>query len=221
MRNPKIAKPDGQCPDDMRLAAYVDGSLNTRERHGLELHLAECEFCLEQVAALAHLEAADLPEAPPMMPGLLARARALPPKQVRSSPTTWRWITASLATAAAAAVLVVWIAPPRNAPPDSIRAGSSYTAQPLLLLPHEGEALRRTALEFHWTAVQNALYYEPRLLNGDGDLLWQERVDKPVWRAPDSLQLHSGQKYFVFVSAFLPDGKAVKSPAVSFQVTDR
>jgi hypothetical protein len=44
------------CPSAETLAQYLDGSLSPRERAELEAHIAACEDCFEQVAAVAVLE---------------------------------------------------------------------------------------------------------------------------------------------------------------------
>jgi hypothetical protein len=92
-----------RCPDDMRLAAYVDGGVKAKARESLESHLADCDACLSEVSFLMH--SAVLVNAEQVPPQLLARARALVSEKRRDSTLPgWRWALA----AAAACVLITF-----------------------------------------------------------------------------------------------------------------
>jgi hypothetical protein len=43
------------CPDDERLADYLEGRLLDKERFQLEAHMSECEVCLERLAVSSSL----------------------------------------------------------------------------------------------------------------------------------------------------------------------
>jgi hypothetical protein len=91
-----------RCPDNNKLAAYVNGK-STSERTSLESHFADCTACLETLAFLA--QTVDEPlEAVPA--NLLARARSLGNKK---PVVVWRWRWA-MATAAACMLIVVLLA---------------------------------------------------------------------------------------------------------------
>jgi len=91
-----------RCPDDNKLAAYVNGQL-ANERKSLEAHFANCTTCLETLSFLA--QSVDEPlEAVPA--NLLARARSLGDKK---PVVVWRWRWA-MATAAACLLIVVLLA---------------------------------------------------------------------------------------------------------------
>lgn len=44
-----------RCPDEERLADYLEGRLSEKERFHVEEHLAECEICLEGLAVTSRL----------------------------------------------------------------------------------------------------------------------------------------------------------------------
>ena len=91
-----------RCPDNNKLAAYVNGQL-INERKSLETHFANCTACLETLSFLA--ESVDEPfEAVPA--NLLARARSLGNKK---PVVVWRWRWA-MATAAACLLMVALLA---------------------------------------------------------------------------------------------------------------
>jgi putative zinc finger protein len=211
--------PSWRCPDEMRLAAYAEGGLKPADRTRLEQHLAACDYCLGQVSALARLQDAKLPEADA---DLLHRARGI----VRLKPGSqwlqaWRWAAACAATACLAIVVTLWVRAPQSADRDTVRTGYVQPAALELLIPREGVALTRPAIEFRWTAVNRALFYEVRVLTADGDRVWQTRADGPEARPPGDVVFRAGQTYFVSVSAWLPEGKTVKSSIVGFRVTDQ
>jgi len=91
-----------RCPDNNKLAAYVNGQL-ANERKSLEAHFANGTACLETLSFLA--QSVDEPlEAVPA--NLLARARSLGSKK---PVVVWRWRWA-MATAAACLLMVVLLA---------------------------------------------------------------------------------------------------------------
>jgi hypothetical protein len=205
-----------RCPDEMRLAAYLDGGLGADDRARLERHLADCDACLGQVSAVTRLRGADLAE---VTPGLLARARGLVPAQ-SARPTQWRWVAPLAATACAGILLTIWMKPHQVAIPASVRTSSVSATSPRLVMPLEGAVLPQGAIEFRWTPIDHALFYEIRVLSDDGGRAWEARADATTARPPADLRFRSGQKYYVSVNAWLPEGKTLRSPVVGFQVVD-
>jgi hypothetical protein len=211
--------PSWRCPDEMRLAGYADGGLVAADRARLEQHLSACGYCLGQVSALARLREAKLPEP---HDDLLRRARGIVQAKPRSRwLQTWRWAAACAVTACLAIMVTLWVRPHQPADKDTVRTGYVQPAAPELVIPREGAALTRPAIEFSWTAVTRALFYEVRVLTADGDLVWQTRADGPEARPPGDVVFRTGQTYFVSVSAWLPEGKTVKSSVVGFRVTNQ
>jgi hypothetical protein len=115
-----------RCPDEIQLAAYVDLTLQGSARDLVEKHVADCDFCLQQISFL--VQAADQ-EVPAEVPApALRRARDLAPRKSKSSGNWgWRWAAAS-AAAACVVLLVAFIAlrfrtqPGVNAPNEPLVA---------------------------------------------------------------------------------------------------
>ena len=236
-----------RCPDETQIAGYVDGRLSAADKNRLDGHLAECDYCLGQVAALLRLEGAAMPDDVP--PGLLAGALDLGPAP--GPPSGWpvvRWGAVAAVTACIAVVTTVWIhrqgketlapvppatqspaistpAPPAVAPPAptprELRTVKPAGTSLHLLAPREGSALAPGTLDFRWTRVPASLYYEVRVMTADGDLVWEGRAEGNRARLPENVQLVSGTKYFVSVRAFLPDGKTLTSPVVGFAAREK
>ena len=73
-------------------------------------------------------------------------------------------------------------------------------------------------LTIHWTRVPGSLYYDVRLVNAEGFMIWQDRVKETRSNLPPDLELVSGNWYFVRVDAYLAEGKSIGSPHVKFTV---
>ena len=58
------------CPEESQIAAYADHQLAGPAKDKLEAHLADCDFCLDQVGFLIRSANAPLPE---MVPDSLLR----------------------------------------------------------------------------------------------------------------------------------------------------
>jgi anti-sigma factor RsiW len=212
-----------RCPDEVTLAAFVDGRLPERARSRVEGHVADCETCLQHVAAA--LRAREIP--PPEVPaGLLARARELAESPARAPlVSTWRWVTVS---AAAVLVLVaaihVW--QPRTAPapgtsPAEVRSVPGQPAAPEIFSPVEGSIVGRKQTEFRWRSVAGAVYYEIQLVTAEGDVVWQERTGETGARLPATVPIAPGQDVYVWVRAHLLDGSTLKSDPVAFTLDDK
>jgi hypothetical protein len=66
-----------------------------------------------------------------------------------------------------------------------------------------------------WTPVERALFYEVRITDQDGALLWEQRTTSATL-ALESAGLKPGTRGFLLVTAHLPDNRTLRSRAVSF-----
>ena len=141
-----------RCPDNNKLAAYVNGQL-ANERKSLETHFANCTACLETLSFLA--QSVDEPlEAVPA--NLLARARSLGNKK---PVVVWRWRWA-MATAAACMLIVVliaiWRARVQEQPkPADMVAQQHQPDQPNIQLPSVGQTAKSQATATSGKPVQS------------------------------------------------------------------
>lgn len=205
------------CPDETRLAAYVDGGLDPRSRNEVAIHLADCVYCVAEVSSIVRMQESEPIEVPS---ALLARARTM----ARDQKDVWSWYRAAFATALtgfAAILLTLWVKPPQSTGPDGVRSLEAHTSIPELLEPADGASLRRDQIAFRWTPVDRAVSYEVRVLNADGNIVWTTHRDQTAVRLPAAADLRSGAQYFASVRAHLPDGNTLKSPITRFRVIEQ
>lgn len=215
------------CLEPRRIAAYHDAQLGQIDRASVERHLARCDRCLGQLAALSR--ASEVPEEEfPVPDTLTARAQALVASPAASARKA-HWRMAVPLAAAAMLLLAINLVgefpPTSRVGPEDIdsrqtRNNDRSLLQPRLLAPAEGSAVMPSAQVFHWTEVPGTLFYDVRLVSLDGDLLLRERVAGTRWVIPDNLSLEPGEEYFVRVDAYLNDAKYLSSEHRVFRVGD-
>jgi anti-sigma factor RsiW len=209
-----------RCPDEVTLAAFADGTLPESARSRVQGHLADCETCLQHVAAVLRTRETPPPEVPAR---LLARARELAESSARGTPVSaWHW---SMISAAAGVMLVaailVWqfrTAPAPDTSPAEVRSVPGQLVAPQILSPAEGSTVVREQTELRWRGVAGAIYYEVQLVTAEGDVLWQERTEKTGVRLPKTVPIAPGQQVYFWVRAHLLDGKTSKSAPVGFKL---
>jgi len=227
------------CPDDLTIAAYVDNALSETRKARVELHLSKCERCRVIVTDVVKLQREIELPVPPFE---FARIPVQPAPPVSAG---FRWIWAPAAAVALMVLITVTIGllrepqkllvmapPPPSAPmiakaepltslnrptPEILRKRQLSEALPVILLPRRDGAVVRGHLEFSWTPVSRSRYYEIRVVTSDGDLLWEGQTEKSVLHLPSEVVLKRGS-YFVWVTAYLADGRVAKSSPVRFVV---
>jgi hypothetical protein len=213
------------CPDEHQVAGYVDGGLDAAARAVVELHLADCGYCLELVELLSRER--DAEEVKPVSGEVLAQARALATRGARH-----RWRLAPQWAAAAALVVAVPLLlqlgrnlerdPEGQGRPEALttRNVTSAAVGLQVLAPGAGTEVDAERLSFRWTEVSGTPYYDVRIVNDVGDVVIQQRVVGTTWRPPAQLNLRRGGEYFVHIDAYPAGDKAVSSDHVRFRISD-
>jgi len=211
------------CPDEVTLAAFVDGGLPESARSRVEGHLALCDSCLQDVAAAVRGQESPIPEVPPRM---LAQARAFAEQAADGSLSpVWRWSMIS-AAAGLALVAVIQFWPLRTAPapatlPAEVRSEPGQSVEVQLLSPKEGSIVGREQIGFRWREVDGAIYYEIQLLTAEGDVLWEGRTEETDAELPRTVARAPGQEVYVWVRAHLLDGRTLKSRPLGFTLDSK
>jgi hypothetical protein len=231
LRRADSARKGWRCPPPTTVAAYVDGRLEGPSHLRVERHLADCSHCLNEVGLLVHAQ--ELGQTDQPSSEVLAHVRSLGDRKVGNSLTpAWGWAAAS-ACAAMIAFLAVRallipgaispMSPPDTALSDALQAPSARNvpearSAPELINPREGALLSRKNLNFKWRTVTGTRDYDILIVTAEGNLVWQGHTAEPHIQIPDEVPLAARQPYFVWVRAQLPEGKALRSTAVSFRI---
>jgi len=225
------------CLDEHQLAAYVDQQLIGAERERVESHLAKCDSCLQQVGFLTKQSQVVAGPAPA---SLLNRAEQFETAATEHAPRTWKWVSVAAAVTVAAIGLLVWretrpiveehptiiattqqplapairdkVNPEAN---TAVRSASPPDSQPRVLSPQPGAIVDASHFTIRWEPVSNAAAYEVRVVTAEGGLVWRKRVHENSVNPPRQT-LRPGLKYFVWVRAWLANGKTQQSAAVGF-----
>lgn len=201
-----------RCPDETLLAGYAEGTLDADSRDRVAAHLADCGSCLPKVGLLVRLASEPVPVVPA---ALLEEARHL--RRKRTAPTIG-WAAAAVLILASGLLLMRAGTddPPSGSETRAIR-GPESSADISITSPAEGGLLPSSAAVVRWTPVERALFYEIRVTDARGTLLWEGRSDDATVVLP-TLPLNDSAGGFVWVSAQLPGNRSIRSRAVAFRV---
>jgi hypothetical protein len=169
------------------VAAYVDTALHGPARRAVESHLAACAQCRAEVIDVG---------------GVI---RTMPRSRQRRY-----WIPA----AAAAAVLLLWVAPPidQDAPVIHRDESVTLTPAPRPLAATTADAAPMAA----WSPVPTADRYRARLFNAAGMVLWERETTDTIAVVPDSIALQVGTPHFWKVESHSGFGRWSASELVEF-----
>jgi len=108
---------------------------------------------------------------------------------------------------------------PNLRPPvaDMVRKLSSADAVPSVVFPKPDKVVTRDRLEFTWKVVPRSRYYEIHVVTPEGEPVWEAQSEAAFLKVPSDVTLNNGS-YFVWISAYLDDGRLQKSAVIRFQV---
>lgn len=239
-----------RCPDAARLAAYFERSLPVPQQQEVEAHVSSCEYCLAQVAFLLEVQDVEPPEVPRALlnraqqsassrttfSGMVWKwspaAAALAGVVVVASILVWRdqpapGVQSDRAApreqpperAVAAPPPPVTAGPGAESPAQVVRGRTQPSLEPRVLEPKAGATVDAANLELRWAGVQHVLFYEALITNPSGEPVWSSKVEQARVHVPAEARLRPGS-YFVWVRAHLPEGKVIRSQAVTFTVQE-
>jgi hypothetical protein len=109
--------------------------------------------------------------------------------------------------------------PIRVPAPTVRRPPEPPSLSPTILFPTEGAMVAQTELVFRWVPITDAQFYDIAVMTDTGDLVFTGQSEQTQIKLPADVKLKVGNKYFVRVTANLPQGNTIKSPVVSFRVS--
>ena len=212
-----VPEQTSDCPDENVLAALVEEQLDEAQRAPLRRHVESCEYCLQQVVFLVKTD--DLTSRPGVPKSLLDQA--LRPRNKVASRLSW-WFGIPAGAVAVLLIVLVGLWPPNQnqvpgEPPFQVERGTDAT-EFRILSPAPGEKMIRLPLDLQWEEVAGSFSYEVRIARLDGSLVWQDRTEATTARVPVVAEMESGQEYYLYVRAHLPEARVVRSGVVRFRV---
>lgn len=225
-----------RCPDEEQLAAYIDGAASGEAKRKIERHISDCSYCLRLVSGTT---AAARQASVPTPIHLRKRAEELEGGRLRN----WRWVWAMGPALACLVAIAIFLRQPSPSTPAPQSAGGQPTAsapsatatssapapsestralgrQPgtlQVLAPARDAVLDRSHMQFEWTTLPNASYYQVRITTTEGGLMWEGRSQQASARPPDKVKFVAGH-YFIWVTAYLNNGRTERSDPLEFSL---
>jgi Putative zinc-finger len=162
------------------LAGYLDRDLPDEEQRRVELHLASCMECREELAEVRGLQ--------------LSRSR--------------RWFLVLVPAVAAAAALLVIVLPRQGTAPSDVRARPDTDLPLEIVSPASSDVVASSPVTFTWRSAEPGASYTFTLQAADGRVVWSSTTADTVAVVPDSVALSPGQTWFWMVDAVLADGRS-------------
>lgn len=190
-----MGEAEPQHIDAQTLAAFLDGGLEAPARSAVVAHLADCDQCRLEVAAVRGALAGDSPR--------------------RFRPA---WIAAAAAAVLAGVFFLGSLVRSEAADPGPIlRNGDSEPASIVTVMP--GDTVAATDLRFVWQSIGDGATYTIRLMQTNGDVIWSEGQVRDTSRTvPADIILGPGDTYLWSVEGLRPDGRAFAARTQRFVV---
>jgi hypothetical protein len=173
--------------DPAEVAGYVGHTISGDTRRRVERHLADCEACTGEVAAVARL----------------GRPRGSP-----------RWLPYAAAAAVLASLLVFWPRAGSRIGDDTLRDGVAADSI-TVVAPADGAGLGASQT-LVWRRVPGATY-RVTVASSDGDSLWALHTSDTAVTLPATITADSGLTRHWYVDALLPDGSSRSTGMQSFR----
>jgi len=173
------------------VAAFLDRRIAPVERNGVEAHLADCQQCREEVAAVKRL--------------LVARPISRP------------LVLAPIGLAAAAALVLFMLNTNRVGPGASTErlrtpvVPAEASQQIAVRSPADGDTIGTGTPAMLWSAVAGEPTYRLTLTDASGQPVWTTTTTDTSVALPPNVVLKSRKTYFWYVDALRADGRAAST----------
>ena len=215
------------CPGDETLASFCEGGLADASHDRVLVHISDCDFCLERVSLVCHLNDLDA-----LNSGTtdLSLAKSWAEKQQKGFKPRPAQAWTALA-AAASVILVIGVFLMSEPAGNTMGVSGDLDVRPTRTLGADersfelnlarGQSAVSAAPSVDWPVVPGSLYYRIRIVSDDGDLVWQDQVETTRWNPPGQLTLEAEREYFVKVDAFVSRTRTISSDFVPFIAGNR
>ncbi len=173
------------------VAAYLNGAISSEERSAIEVHLATCGRCCDEIVAHTH-----------------ASEKAGP---------AWRRPTIAALAAAAAVAGVLLIGPGQRlliSDREPVFRDAQTPVEAVLrpsivaLAPVNQAAVQRDSVRFAWRPIAPDAFYSLTLTDREGNLAWRASTRDTLLPLSPEVTLQHGVTYYWYVDALLPSGES-------------
>jgi hypothetical protein len=179
--------------DPKDVVAYVDGIAPPTERVRIESHLVTCAECRDEVADAGRI-IATLPR----------------PRSAR------RTVIVSAAAIAATLLVFLWPGADRDLTIRRHRESPvTTTIAPTIVTPIGAV---ESADRFVWSSVPHAGFYELRIFDPDGSVVWQGQTRDTVLTPPSTVGLRTSRSYYWKVEAHTGFERSTSTDLVEFSI---
>ena len=211
------------CYDDSQILTYIESPTSTKSKKEVQLHLGECEYCLDRLVSLDsllhELKAEGLIEVNLGLPERIKqtftsitgsageKVRILWDVLVSPKPV-YRWAGFALT------VLIIGFIiyqPQSKIQSPLITRESTAELQIQLQAPENQSDVEGQQLKFSWTKVENISTYNFLLLDSNGDIIWEIKTKKNDVTLPKEIKLQSAMTYFWQVEGNYEFGRSTLS----------
>ncbi|MDP9268490.1 MAG: hypothetical protein M3P27_09240 [Acidobacteriota bacterium] len=107
----------------------------------------------------------------------------------------------------------------KGSPAGEARGQAPSSQEPRVLEPKPNAKVDPANLDLRWAGIPRALFYEVIITDPSGHRVWGHKAEQEQAHVPIEAGLKPGP-YFVWVRAHLPEGKVVRTRAVTFTVPE-
>lgn len=180
-----MAESEAQHVDAHDVAGYIDGGLSAPDRERVAAHLADCDACRAEVAAIRGAIGTETPR------------------------YGTRWVAAGAAAALAGLVFLGSLLQTQGAGEPVLRA-TGESSQTIVTVEPDS-VVSGDVLRFTWRSVGEEATYTVRVTGTDGVLVWSRaQLRDTTVTAPADI-LRPGASYFWSVEGLRADGRAFAS----------
>jgi anti-sigma factor RsiW len=173
------------------VVGYVGHTLRAEDRRRVERHLADCDLCTEEVAAISRL-------------GGSRRRHS-------------RWLPYVAAAAVLAGIVLLLPRGGSRGGADTLRDGTPDDAI-AVVAPLEGAAVAAPPT-LVWRGVPGATTYRVMVTGLDGDSLWAAHTSDTAVTLPETIVADSGLTRHWYVDALLSDGGSRSTGVRAFRTS--
>ena len=220
-----------QCYDEVELVSFLGSKFRRTERKDLFVHLRHCDSCLDNLLGIESLVTELKREnLVPVQKGFLvhigemiatltnaALGKLQSAIDALSLPkSAYRWLGFAALVIVAGLIFRPYDQVVNISLINRETAVGEAPIRVQLLTPANRSAVHERYPEFRWTGPMQVQSYIFLLLDGNGEIVWEQQTSETNISLPKEIQLQPATTYFWQVEGLWPDEGAIVSEMASF-----